>query len=182
MSFKLLGQFKIREYMRQGRCLSLRRYQLPKRKSGQSHKPNVHQADVPKAVLQCLYSQCQTTHFATALHYAIDACPGSALDSSDTLPPFIRHQGLRKRNNPANAHGSGARSASVSASAVHLLARRSASGSLVASSRPTRSIANFPVKTHLAITTFPATQFESASSVQASNTFKVTNESRFEKA
>ena len=78
-----------------------------------------------KAVLQCLYSQCPTTQFASAMHFALLTCSGTNMDTSDTLPPLIRHQGLRKRGIPVT----GVVSTHASASAVHSVLRRSVSGS-----------------------------------------------------
>ena len=165
--------------MRQGRYVSLRRCQLSKRESNSDEWTTSHRIDGLKAILQCLYSQCQTSLFPTALHYALAACPSSAPDSSDTLPPLIRHQGLRNRNSPTRENRSGAQTASVSVSAHRLLARRSASSSVVVSSRPTRSIANLPSKTHSLMTTFPATFVTSVSSTQASNTTPFPDNSTF---
>ena len=97
-----------------------------------------------KVVLQCLYSQCQTSQFGSALHQTLSACSDSAVDTLDALPPLIRHPGLRKRGSPSNGYVSG----QLSASAIHSVARRSVSASAYVSTRPTRSVGHFPTVTH----------------------------------
>ena len=127
-----------------------------------------------KVVLQCLYSQCQSTVFGSALHQTLAACPGSALDALDTLPPLIRHQGLRKRNNVMSIHG--AHSASVSVSTSRKLARRSAAGSVVRSARPTRSVPYLVLsKTHSTITSYSTTFATSTSISKPAFTFEFLN-------
>ena len=87
-------------------------------------------------VLQCLYSQCQTTQFGSALHQALSACSDSGIDTLDASPPpLIRHQALRKRGSPSSGYVSG----HISASAIHSVARRSVSASAYVNARPTRS-------------------------------------------
>lgn len=78
-----------------------------------------------QVVLQCLYSQCLTSQFGPALHHTLSACSDSTPDTPDVEPPLIRYQSLRKRGAPTT----GAASGHVSASAVHSVARRSASAS-----------------------------------------------------
>ena len=87
-----------------------------------------------QVVLQCLYSQCQTTQFGSALHLTLSACSDSGMDILDALPPLIRHQGLRKRGSSSNGYVSG----HLSASAVQSVARRSVSASTYFNARPTR--------------------------------------------
>ena len=94
-------------------------------------------------VLQCLYSQCQTTQFGSALHQTLLACSDSGMDILDALPPLIRHQGLRKRGSPSIGYASG----HLSASAIHSVARRSVSASAHMSARPTRSVGHLPAPT-----------------------------------
>lgn len=97
-----------------------------------------------QVVLQCLYSQCQTTQFGSALHKTLSKCSDSGMDTLDALPPLIRHQGLRKRGSPTIGNASG----HLSASAVHSMARRSVSDYAYVSARPTRSVGHLPAYTH----------------------------------
>ena len=118
-----------------------------------------------QVVLQCLYSQCQTTQFGSALHHALSECSDPEADTPDTLPPLIRHQGLRKRGNQLTA--------SVSASgkvAVHSIARRSVvtSASARYSARLTRSVAYNPAPS--ATLSPPTTPLASVSTVTPSKT------------
>ena len=101
-------------------------------------------ADGFQVVLQCLYSQCQTTQFGSALHQTLSACFDSGMDTLDALPPLIRHQGLRKRGSPSIGYASG----HLSASAIHSVARRSVGASAYVSARPTRSVGHLPIHTH----------------------------------
>lgn len=91
-----------------------------------------------QAVFQCLYSQCQTAQFGSALHHALAECSSFVEDGSDILPHLIRHQGLRKRESSLTGYASGY----ASASAVHSVYRRFASASAPANPRPTRSAMN----------------------------------------
>ncbi|CAD6592940.1 MAG: hypothetical protein ASARMPRED_006854 [Alectoria sarmentosa] len=97
-------------------------------------------AEFQSVVLQCLYSQCQTTQFGFALHQTLSACSGSGMDTLDALPPLIRHQGLRKRGSPSIGYASG----HLSGSTIHSVARRSVSASAYVSARPTRSVGHLP--------------------------------------
>jgi hypothetical protein len=103
-----------------------------------------------QVMLQCLYSQCQTTQFGSALHHALSRCSNPETDTPDFLPPLIRHQGLRKRGSQPMASVSAPgqfRLVSASAKvAAHSVARRSvlASAFVRYSARPTRSVA-YPV-------------------------------------
>lgn len=101
-------------------------------------------ADVFQVVLQCLYSQCQTTQFGSALHHTLSVCTDYGVDISDASPPLVRHQGIRKRGSPSISSASG----HLSASAIHSVARRSVSASAYGTTRPTRSIGHLPVHTH----------------------------------
>lgn len=101
-------------------------------------------ADFQSVVLQCLYSQCQTTQFGSALHQTLLTCSDSGMDTLDALPPLIRNQGLRKRGSPSIGYTSG----HLSASAIHSVARRSVSASAYVSARPTRSLGHLPAPTH----------------------------------
>ena len=94
----------------------------------------------PQVVLQCLYSQCQTTQFGSAVHLTLSACSDSGMNALDALPPLIRHQGLRKRGSPSNDYVPG----HLSVSAVQSVARRSVSASAYISARPTRITGRFP--------------------------------------
>ena len=101
-------------------------------------------ANIFQVVLQCLYSQCQTTRFGTALHQVLSACTDYETDTLDASPPIIRHQGLRKRGSPSNVYASG----HLSATAAHSVARRSFSVSAYVNSRPTRSAGLFATHSH----------------------------------
>ena len=97
-----------------------------------------------QVVLQCLYSQCQTTRFGSALHHTLSVCTDYGVEASDASPPLVRHQGIRKRGSLSISSASGHRSASV----IHSVARRSVSASAYGTTRPTRSIGHLPVHTH----------------------------------
>lgn len=101
-------------------------------------------AEFQSMVLQCLYSQCQTTQFGSALHHTLSVCTDSGMDSLDALPPLLRHQGLRKRGSPSIGYASG----HLSASAIHSVARRSVDASAHVNARPTRSVSHLPTHTH----------------------------------
>ena len=96
--------------------------------------------NILQVVLQCLYSQCQTTQFGSAVHLTLSACSNSGMDALDALPPLIRHHGLRKRGSPSNGYVSG----HLSVSAIQSVARRSVSASAYVSARPTRIAGRFP--------------------------------------
>ena len=94
-----------------------------------------------QAVLQCLYSQCQTAQFGSALHHALSKCSSLETEIADISPPLLREQGLRKRNKRTveNTSDPG------SAPAIGSVARQSASASAT-SKRPTRSLAGADLK------------------------------------
>jgi hypothetical protein len=56
-----------------------------------------------KAVFQCLYAQCDTAHFGTALHYAISRCSetGIELHQIRTLHTITRKELRRREENYA---------------------------------------------------------------------------------
>ena len=89
-----------------------------------------------QAVFQCLYSQCQTAHFGSAIHSALMECSGPDTETHDVLPHLIRHQKSRKRHNTysdpgsvlAPSYGSGYSSASRTYYATTRHATGSASG------------------------------------------------------
>ncbi|KAI9875235.1 MAG: hypothetical protein M1830_008717 [Pleopsidium flavum] len=89
------------------------------------------------AVYQCLYSQCQTAQFGSALHYALSECSVYNAGDATISPPLMRHDYLRKRQNYQAGYGSG----HASGSAVHSIYRRKGPASASAYSRPTRSAA-----------------------------------------
>ncbi|KAI4248430.1 MAG: hypothetical protein L6R40_000989 [Gallowayella cf. fulva] len=76
----------------------------------------------------------QTAQFGSAIHHAMARCFEEDSHATQTLPALIRHQGFRKRQ-LSGPHAS----ASVSASAVHSVARRPPSVSAPGNARPTRS-------------------------------------------
>ena len=133
-----------------------------------------------QVVLQCLYSQCQTTQFGSALHHALSECSDPKTGAPDISPPLIRHQGLRKRGSqPIVPVSAPARVVMVSASAKiadHSVARRSvvASGLARFSARPLRSVIRSavptPTPTVSPLTTLfpsPTTAMSDSTSVQA---------------
>lgn len=93
-----------------------------------------------KVVFQCLYSQCPTTQFGSALHHSLSACRDYDAGTLNALPPLVRHQGLRKRGIQTTGMVSGR----VSTSATHSVARRSVSASVVHSARITKSVGSLP--------------------------------------
>lgn len=101
-------------------------------------------ADRSQVVLQCLYSQCQTTQFGFALHRTLSACSDSEMDTLDAWPPLVGHKGSRKRGSASSGYPSG----HLSASAIHSVARRSVSASAYVSARPTRSAGQTTTHTH----------------------------------
>ena len=117
-------------------------------------------------MLQCLYSQCQTTQFGSALHQTLTACSDSGIDALDALPPLIRHQGLRKRGSQSIGYATGR----LSASAVHSVARRSVSASAYVSARPTRSVGHLPAHTHDLPTSLTMATFTSSSGANVNST------------
>lgn len=121
-------------------------------------------------MLQCLYSQCQTTQFGSALHHTLSACPNAGIDAVDALPPLIRNQRLRKRGTPIIEPAAGPVSAApanrilgspvnhVFGSAVnhivgsteHPVARRTVSApglDKIVTLRPTRTVGRLPTMT-----------------------------------
>ena len=76
-------------------------------------------------MLQCLYSQCQTSQFGSALHHTLKVCSSTHPNVLEIEPPLIRHQNLRKRGTILT----GIHSGYISASTVHSKARRSVSAS-----------------------------------------------------
>lgn len=50
-----------------------------------------------KSVFQCLYSQCDTVHFGSALHFAISQCVDTGSPLVFGVPPIPNHNSLRKR-------------------------------------------------------------------------------------
>lgn len=94
-----------------------------------------------QVVLQCLYSQCQTAQFGSALHHALSKCSSLETEIADISPPLLREQGLRKRNKRAV----GDMSDPGSAPAIGSVARQSASASATLK-HPTRSLASADLK------------------------------------
>lgn len=50
-----------------------------------------------QSIFKCLYSQCDTAHFASALHYTITQCAGVAENLLFAEPPISNHDSLRRR-------------------------------------------------------------------------------------
>ncbi|KAI9716085.1 MAG: hypothetical protein M1812_005512 [Candelaria pacifica] len=93
------------------------------------------EAEFQNAVFQCLYSQCQTTQFGSALHYALSECFNYGSGASTTPPRLIRHDNLHKRQDHQPRYAS----VSASASAFHSVHRRYAGSTIPAYSLPTQS-------------------------------------------
>lgn len=129
-------------------------------------------------VLQCLYSQCQTTQFGSALHHALSECSDPKTGAPDIFPPLIRHQGLRKRGSqPIVSIAAPARVVMVSVSAKiagHSVARRSvvASGIARFSARPLRSVIRSAAPT-LSPTVSPLTTLFTSPTIAVSDTTSV---------
>ncbi|KAH7333455.1 hypothetical protein BKA65DRAFT_553800 [Rhexocercosporidium sp. MPI-PUGE-AT-0058] len=51
----------------------------------------------PKSVFQCIYSQCDTAHFGSALHHAIAQCFGTSNEVFFAVPPIPNRDTLRRR-------------------------------------------------------------------------------------
>lgn len=98
-----------------------------------------------QAVLQCLYSQCQTAQFGSALHHALSKCSGLETGIAYLSPPLLREQGLRKRNKRTVEDTSDL----GLAPAIGSVARQSASASAT-SKRPTRSVASADLEKRIA--------------------------------
>ncbi|KAG4438602.1 hypothetical protein IFR05_005926 [Cadophora sp. M221] len=50
-----------------------------------------------KSVFQCIYSQCDTAHFGSALHHAIAQCFGTSNEVFFAVPPIPNRDALRRR-------------------------------------------------------------------------------------
>jgi hypothetical protein len=50
-----------------------------------------------KSVFQCLYSQCDTAHFGSALHYVIAQCYGAGNEILFAVPPIPNRDSLHRR-------------------------------------------------------------------------------------
>ncbi|PVH70166.1 hypothetical protein DL98DRAFT_661313 [Cadophora sp. DSE1049] len=49
------------------------------------------------SVFQCIYSQCDTAHFGSALHHAIAQCFGTSNEVFFAVPPIPNRDALRRR-------------------------------------------------------------------------------------
>ncbi|CAG8951844.1 hypothetical protein HYFRA_00005648 [Hymenoscyphus fraxineus] len=54
-------------------------------------------AGYQNSLFQCLYSQCDTVHFGSALHFAISQCVDTDSQIVFGVPPIPNHDSLRKR-------------------------------------------------------------------------------------
>ncbi|KAA8576042.1 hypothetical protein EYC84_006205 [Monilinia fructicola] len=54
-------------------------------------------AEYQNSVFKCLYSQCDTAHFGSALHHTITQCVGVADNILLAVPPISNHDSLRRR-------------------------------------------------------------------------------------
>lgn len=98
---------------------------------------SVHVWPFYQAVLQCLYTQCQTSQFGAAVHQALLTCSTYETFYSNNLPLLIRHQSLRKRSNRTL----GNMSSHASASVIRSIARRSTTFSAFTNAYPSKSVA-----------------------------------------
>jgi hypothetical protein len=48
-------------------------------------------------VFQCIYAQCETSRFGTALHYTISQCARSGINLYLVSPPSLGHDELKRR-------------------------------------------------------------------------------------
>lgn len=81
--------------------MSLQRPKLPERWSFFSHSLLRHVfmviAKFCQSVFQCIYSQCDTAHFGSALHHAIAQCFGTRNEVFFAVPPIPNRDALRRR-------------------------------------------------------------------------------------
>lgn len=54
-------------------------------------------ANTKQAVFQCIYSQCDTVHFGSALHFTISQCTGLGNQIVPEMPPIPNHDLLRRQ-------------------------------------------------------------------------------------
>jgi hypothetical protein len=54
-------------------------------------------ATLHQSLFQCLYSQCDTAHFSSALHHTISQCSSVGGEIIFLVPPILNHDGLRRR-------------------------------------------------------------------------------------
>ena len=111
-------------------------------------------------VLQCLYSQCQTTHFGAALHQALAACSDIKPDEGEYLPPLIRHQIPQKRADTGNSYSGRVRVAAPSGiySVVRFADRTLGGHSAFINPKPTRSVGSVAAYVHTGV---PSTHLNS---------------------
>ncbi|PBP22992.1 hypothetical protein BUE80_DR006161 [Diplocarpon rosae] len=73
-------------------------------------------ANYQSSVFQCIYSQCDTAHFGSALHHAMAQCLGTKNEVFFAVPPIPNRDSLRRREEEYAAgeklYGSGSGSAS----------------------------------------------------------------------
>ncbi|KAJ8058524.1 hypothetical protein OCU04_012707 [Sclerotinia nivalis] len=55
-----------------------------------------HDAEYQNSIFKCIYSQCDTAHFGSALHHTMTRCVGVA-DNLLVVPPVSNHDSLRRR-------------------------------------------------------------------------------------
>ena len=98
---------------------------------------SVHVWPFNQAILQCLYTQCQTSQFGAAVHQALLTCSTYETFYSNNLPQLIRHQSLRKRSSKTL----GNMSSHASASVIRSIAHRSTTFSTFSNPYPSKSVA-----------------------------------------
>lgn len=137
MCNKMLGQFKICQYLQQRDKMPMQGCLLPECECTIIKGASVCIWSSYQAVLQCLYTQCQTSQFGAAVHHALLECSTYEINDSSNLPPLIRHQGLRKRSNRTLGNVS----SHVSASVIRSIVRGSPAFSAFSTPYPSQSVA-----------------------------------------
>lgn len=107
-----------------------------------------------KSVYQCLYSQCGTAHFGSALHHVIAQCFGTGNEILFAVPPIPNRDSLRRREAEyaagAKLYGSGSAAGYPTESANYL----------------TQSVKNYPTQSvggpYSASPTIPSSPLETA--------------------
>ena len=95
-------------------------------------------------MFQCLYSQCQTADFGSALHLAITQCSSHDFMGSSFVPHILRQRGYEARSHDQNTKHVG----SVSWSAIHhTIGYRSISPTRSVEYRPQATLTRPPTST-----------------------------------
>ena len=118
----MLEKLQVRQLLYRRDEVSLRGQRLPKSKlKAIEFVSTAPAANLSQAVYHCLYSQCQTAQFGTALHAALTQCSGITSEHAFLLPHLIRHQSSRTRQHSQSISGLGP--ATTPASGFHSISR-----------------------------------------------------------